>query len=819
MPAESINKSLLIKVIVLLFIFFLFQIFNTTFSSLNTVVENVFSLVQGETQPDSNIVIIHISEDDLSSIGPWPLKRSYYALLINSLEKYKVKRIGIEIFLSSRVVTQTIYDNVLVNEIDKAGNVVLASVAGNMSDDDVMFTTDSLSYPSPKLLNKKIKTGHLNFLSKNRVIVPLQIIAGSEVEKSFSVQLAESGDSVLYPQSIEVNSVSSWQRFTNYSMLDFFELVENEDPVLESLKNKIIIIGVSDPLIAVSVKSSFDERLPGVALHAFAVDNLLNQRWLDNSYYFISGIVFLIILLVTSFFISNIKHERKFLVLVLVFIAVLGAFGLLFNYSYIKVNSFFFITATVFLSIVEVVLFYFHKNEQIKGAVDEGIILKKLLAKKEEELKQIQFQLEQKTDEKSDLLLDRIEGLKSDIDKLRTNEESEKEIVEIDSSGVHVFEGIVYSSKSMSKVIETIKKVAPENVTVLISGESGTGKELVAKAVHSLSSRNKSSFVAVNCGALSDTLLESELFGHVKGAFTGAVNDKIGRFEAADKGTIFLDEIAETTENFQVKLLRVIQTGDYEKVGSSVTSHSDVRIIAATNVNIELAVKENKFREDLFYRLNVIRITLPPLKERKEDILAITHKILSTDYPGLHLSKAVSSAFQNYEWRGNVRELEAVIKRAAIFARSDSRVIIQLADLPKEIVKESRLLFEDIVLESLRTKNFSHSAVSETAKELGGIGRTVVAENFRGIVFRTLSETGFDQTLTSQIIAGNSEAEIIERVSSKITLLMNNIEKDLSKTGINNYEPAKKELASKYKNLPQKFHAYLDEFIKWKIGQ
>lgn len=819
MTAEFINKPLLKKVFVLLVIFFIFLSFNSGLSKLNIAIEDIFSSVYGQITPDSNIVIIHISEDDLSSIGPWPLKRSYYALLINNLVNYKVKQIGIEIFLSSRVVTQTIYDNVLVKEINKAGKVVLASVAGNTIEANDVYISDSLSYPSPKLLNDKIVTGHLNFLSKNRFTIPLLINAGNEKEKSFSSQLAEFDISGVYPHSIEINTFSSWQRFTNYSLLEYFELVENDDPVLQSLKNKIIIVGVSDPLISISVKSSFDERLPGVALHAFATDNLLNNRWLDASYFFVSGLVFLFILIITLFQIQDKDFKRKFIIFFFVLAVVMVISCLLFMVYYIRLNNLFFISGIVFLLLAESKQFYYHKNEQLKGAVDESIILKNLLAKKEVELKQMQTRLEKKSGENSALLIKKIEGLTSDIEKLRSGEDSEKEITEIDSAAVKIFEGIVYTSNVMNNVTNVIKTVAPENATVLIMGESGTGKELVARAIHSLSGRSKASFVAVNCGALSDALLESELFGHVKGAFTGAISDKIGRFEAAHRGTIFLDEIAETSENFQVKLLRVIQSGDYEKVGSSTTSHTDVRIIAATNVNIEQAVKESKFREDLFYRLNVIRINLPSLKERKEDILAISYKILSTDYPGLHLSKAVSSAFQNYEWRGNVRELEAVIKRAAIFTRSDSRKIIHLADLPKSVVKESRLLFEDIVLESLRTKMFTHSAITETAKELGGIGRTVVAENFRGIVFRTLAENNFDEKVSAQLIAGVQDSEILERVSSKISILMINVEKDLTKSGIIDFDTAKKELSSKYKNLPQKFHVYLDDFIKVKIKQ
>ncbi|QQS35566.1 MAG: sigma 54-interacting transcriptional regulator [Ignavibacteriales bacterium] len=811
-----INKPLLVKVILLLLVLLTFLFWGPNFSSTNNSIDKIFYSVRGEITPDTNVVIIDISEEDLSAIGPWPLKRSYYALLINNLTKYEVKKIGIEIFLSSRVVTQTIYDNLLVKEINKAGNVVLSSVAGSLADNGSLFTTDSLSYPSPKLLNEKILTGHLNFIGKDELKIPLKINTGRETENAFALQLSDKNQ--FTETEIEVNTFSSWKSFRNFSLLEFFELVENDDPALSSLKNKTVIIGVTDPLIAVSVQTTFDETLPGVAFHAFAVDNLVNDRWINSTYHLMSTILLFVVLLSIVFLVRNSDNNKRLFSLIVYFTTGLVISFILFSFFYIKVNALFIVVSFSILMVYELIIFYIDKKDQLKGAVDESTLLKNLLAKKEDELKNIQFELERKSGEQSSLLVKKIEGLKSDIQKLRSADESEMEPVDLSSTEVHSFEGIVYTSKVMSKIVDITKKVAPEDATVLILGESGTGKELVARAIHSLSKRNREAFVAVNCGALSETLLESELFGHVKGAFTGAVNDKLGRFEAADKGTIFLDEIAETNENFQVKLLRVIQTGDFEKVGSSISSHADVRIIAATNVNIEQAVKENKFREDLFYRLNVIRINLPPLRERKEDILAIAQKILSTDYPGLKLSKSVSSAFQNYDWRGNVRELEAVIKHAAIFARSDSRKIIQLADLPKEIVKESRLLFEDVVIESLRVKKFSHSAVTETAKELGGIGRTVIAENFRGLVFKTLSETNYNQDLTAQLLAGTDEQEVVERVNSKMKLLISNIEKDLSAVSLKDFETAKGALNSKYKNLPQKFHFYIDEFIRWKLN-
>ncbi len=322
------------------------------------------------------------------------------------------------------------------------------------------------------------------------------------------------------------------------------------------------------------------------------------------------------------------------------------------------------------------------------------------------------------------------------------------------------------------------------------------------------------SFVAVNCAALTDNLLESELFGHVKGAFTGAVADKIGRFEEANNGTLFLDEIGETSDNFQVKLLRVLQTGDFQKVGSSKTDKVDVRIVAATNKNLFELVKLKKFREDLFYRLNVINIELPNLRERKEDIELLAEYFAKREGEDFTFSKAVINRLIENEWKGNIRELESIIKRSIIFAKSESRTLIQLKDLPDDLSKLQKDELENLILESLREKKFSHSSINETAKELGNLNRTVISENFRGLLFRSYSQNDFNIELTVEEISSSDDSKIIEKVESKLNKFLSNIQNDVRKHSDKSFEEVKYHLNSKYKNLPQKYHVYLDLVIK-----
>jgi DNA-binding NtrC family response regulator len=324
------------------------------------------------------------------------------------------------------------------------------------------------------------------------------------------------------------------------------------------------------------------------------------------------------------------------------------------------------------------------------------------------------------------------------IDKaLEKREALDKVEVKSEENG-YTFEDIIYTSRGMEKIIHLIKKVAPTDITILIEGESGTGKELLARAVHKNSLRKDGPIVTVNCSSLPETLLESELFGYTKGAFTGALTDKKGLFEIADSGTIFLDEIGDTSLALQMRFLRAIQEKEIRKVGGEEFTKVDVRLIAATNKSLVTLVKEGKFREDLYYRINVMPIFIPPLRERKEDIVPLANHFVNVyaeryqkNVKGID-EEIIIRELENYSWPGNVRELEHTIERGVALASSDldkTSLLFLPEDenlwLPDTELKDGYTLKENEKVQIIKILKKNKWNYTISAEELG-ISRTTL---------------------------------------------------------------------------------------------
>ena len=313
---------------------------------------------------------------------------------------------------------------------------------------------------------------------------------------------------------------------------------------------------------------------------------------------------------------------------------------------------------------------------------------------------------------------------------------------------------LVGSSPQMRIVHALIAKLVTSNSTVLITGESGTGKELAARAIHEMSARRELAFVPVNFGAIREELLESELFGHVRGAFTGAVNARQGRFQLANGGTLFLDEISEISLKFQVKLLRVLQERQFEPLGSDHAVQVDVRVVAATNRNLRVAVREGKFREDLFYRLNVLPLELPPLREREGDIPLLIRYFLQLHARrrakrALRVENSAMSALERYSWPGNVREVENLIERLAVL--SDDGVI-RIGDLPNYIVHNS----------VPRHHRSTEVTLPSEGLDLDGL----LEEIENGFIEKALQRTRGNKTMAAKLLKLN-RTTFIERLRKK----------------------------------------------------
>ncbi len=312
-------------------------------------------------------------------------------------------------------------------------------------------------------------------------------------------------------------------------------------------------------------------------------------------------------------------------------------------------------------------------------------------------------------------------------------------------------DGIAGTSKGLLKVLDTARKVARSDSSVLITGESGTGKELIARAIHKNSARQNNPLVIINCGAIPSELLESELFGHEKGAFTGAHRSRIGRFEIADQGSIFLDEIGDMSPDLQIKLLRAIQERCFERVGGTQTITVDIRVISATNKDLKAAMEKGRFREDLYYRLNVIPIHILPLRERKEDIIPLADYFQNNllqhrpDYQVKLFSDSVKQILMNYEWPGNIRELENMIERISVLVESND---LHVHDLP-ECIKNSSSYSASPPVSSIFNNN---------------IGFNEAVDHYqRALISHALNESGWVKARAAEMLKMN-RTTLVEKI-------------------------------------------------------
>jgi len=827
--------------------------------------------VRGERQADSNIVIVYIDNEAIKSLG-WPVRRNFYALMVKALNDLHVKAVGIDVQFEDPNIEYPEYDALLANVIASSHNVVLPSYFRSVGtvtrdSDNTVSSLAGFSFPNvrgiqrhgtdlhlplPALRMGAAGIGHANlgegmdippFIDWRSTAVPLFALELLRVYGGIDRNAVVYGNGIL---SLRGNG-KEWNCETSpaglvtmnlpgkiscFKVYPFLEVLKSYDalraerrpsiPAL-NLKDKIVLVGIiAEGRGSVFVNTPVDPRYPAIGLHATFLDNALRSGFLRSADDWFLYLLCIAVGAVCSgavlFLPSTINRIAAFGV---VGITVVLSFGLFVTSCYLLP-----LAPLLIVGLVTTMsgLLYKHRliHEQVGSLQREKEEIVSRLREKEAKLASLERELvdaaSARSSDRTSQLLEDIRRYKAEILALSSKADDMEEY-HVDAAlmkAVSVeFEGIVYGKDGgMKHVIEFVGKIAASGAPVLILGESGTGKELVARAIHKRSGRSERQCIAVNCGALSEGLLESELFGHEKGAFTGAVKEKLGRFELADGGTIFLDEIGEVSEGFQLKLLRVLQQGEFERVGGTRTLKVNIRVLAATNKDLKEQVKARKFREDLYYRLNVLTVQLPSLRERQDDIPMLVDHFLRRDGSDLRPSKNVMEAFKNYSWPGNIRELESVITRGVLLAKADNRTMIGMKDLTGEVVAalQGKLALEDQVMASLREKGFSRSAISETADELGGLNRGTVAEYLRGECLKVFTEQGYDLEKAVKLISLSSDPDVNERVLRKLREYLANITEVIDSSLP--LEGVKSSLKPKSKNLPQRYHIYLERIAE-----
>ncbi|KAA3611167.1 MAG: CHASE2 domain-containing protein [Calditrichaeota bacterium] len=771
--------------------------------------------IRGNRPVGEKFVVVYIGDEDLEALGGWPLTRDYYSYLVHILKSSNAKVIAIDLLFGKADNRHPEFDQTFSTFLQSSGNVCLPMVFSELlpqeaHSENLFYIGENPTYPIKQFRENAAAVGFSNFAKSGNVLkVPLKALNGDETYYSFGTQIArmfESGDNENPENILYLNHFGDLNQIQSIS---FVELLKKYSTAPDSIdfENKLVLVTVTAPGVSTLKSTPLTNAFPASLIHLTVAENLINKNFLVQVSYIIQ-LSLLIIILIGSYFINFIKSDKSFIIFssgLIILFWVLSQTA--FSVQNLIVPIFY--PTLAFLSAFTYFLTdrFYQKNEQ-QSSLNK--LMNEQLSYKENQLKEAVEKLNQQeisSDELKDLANQRkreILQLEKDIEDLKIYHKPQENKSTIAAS----FKDIVHSEKSpMLKTLELVLKVSKSDIPVLIMGETGTGKEMIARAIHSNSIRKNQPFVAVNCSALSETLLESELFGHERGSFTGASTLRRGRFEMADGGSIFLDEISETSNAFQAKLLRVLQESTFERIGGEKTLTTNIRVIAATNKNLNDEIEQEKFRTDLFYRLNGFPVNLPALRERQNDIPLLAQFFLKKYNYELEISEQAIKALQQYNWPGNVRELENKVQRAAIIVQSDNRNIIKKSDFDDPFPENSALKetaihmsLEKQIIETMRSLNFSRSSISQTAQLLGKRDRGTITEYFRGICFEYLVNANFDIDLAAKNIADSKDAEIIDLVKTKISTYLNNLD-------------SKDQTISAFKGLPKKYHPFLEKVL------
>ncbi len=805
--------------------------------------------LRGERRLADEIVLIFIGAEDVQALGGWPITRDYYGYMTHVLSRLGAKVIGFDILFDTPNRNYPEFDNILADFLQTAGNVCLPMTFAELAHEQIktvkanppdgMMIGRDPSFPLAQLKERAAGLGFGNFDTEPSVRqVPLVVAHGDSFMLSFGAELArlylngthavettpetiiikdDAGKSYSFPLDRQGRMrLNHFGDIDNLATIGFVDLLQAFERAPDSLNfsGKIVIVAGTAPSMPILKATPLAGALPAALIHATVADNLIQRNYLRE----LPALIQLVLAVLLSASAWLVWQSNRGKLIVAAGLGMLLLYWIVTMLFFSKAN----LVLPLFYPTLAYVVTFSYAALVRRRAADESIakLFQEQIVVKESQLEEAKSQLaglqnalaqrtaaSEQTRQLAEERQNAIFALEKELRDLRTHVVSEEHFVP------KQFPEIVHAANSkMAAILATVETIGSEDIPVLLLGETGAGKEMIARAIHQSGKRSNAPFVAINCGALPETLLESELFGHEKGSFTGATSRRRGRFELADKGTIFLDEITETTPAFQARLLRVLQEGTFERLGSEQTTKVDVRVIAACNKDLQEEVAAGRFRADLFYRLNGFPMMLPPLRERQDDIpFLAAHFLKKHGYQStLTFSEQAMEILRTFAWPGNVRELENVVRRAAILAQSEGRNIIQASDLPREVTEKQSPQqvtvvyqpLEEQILEMLRALKFSRSAITQTAKALGNRDRGTITEYFRGLCFEHLVKANYDVEAAVRTIAATSDEETVGRVRGKIDEYLKNLRASDASEAL-------------FKGLPKKYHSYLQQIIQY----
>jgi DNA-binding NtrC family response regulator/CHASE2 domain-containing sensor protein len=724
------------------------------------------------------INIVYFDEKDIETLGGWPLSRNVYAFLAEKLNSFNVKSIGFYVYWAERTIHQDEDDLLLLSVLEKYNNIIGSFYFKNLNDyseneipvnplqynlknipNDIPLVSNIQS-PDSLFLKGNVKFGFINLpMTSNGLIEQAFLYAkcGQSVYPSFNMLLANTYQNPQIDPNITKIQINYKVNIDHLPQLSVREIIHSKPSkeLREKLNNSIVILGVISSQLGFSKPTPIEKDMPVIGIHAQIIDNILSGDYLKMFPHFLHPFIFLFVTL--SIQCINIRRRIPlllFLALICCIITpILWNFTIIFQlYAYLITIGFFIITLIGNS-------FYKQKSEFLKETEKRHELETEFQEKvsNASKLEQEYVMLRQK-------YMDEIDKIRIELSNI--HEEKAKKIK-------NEYQDIVFTQDSpMVKILAEISRIAETDAPVLIRGESGTGKELIADAIHTKSKRSKEPFITINCGAIPESLFESELFGHVKGAFTGANKSKIGFFEAAHGGTIFLDEISEMSPGMQAKLLRTLQYGTFFRVGATKEIKVDVRILAASNQILEQLIEKRLFRQDLFYRLNVLSVHIPPLRERIVDIPKLLYFFI--DRQNIKITTNAMSVLTSYHWPGNIRELQNIATRISL---SDEATAVTAEWIQNHLLITNKIktALEDDILEMFRELNFRNDANVTIAKRLGNLHRSTITEYLRGMTFQFFYDEKYNLTKAKRKFNPIPDKEIDKRLHNKMKRYLNNL--------------------------------------------